>query len=110
MTDEFKKWLTEDILSECYHKAIRQQYCDGEFSARYCERCGEVCRSERDENGNRTFTEWADYGAVITALREHCCIYLELWKSRKFNMVETFIDKDLFFTTLQEFFEKEIKK
>jgi len=106
---EFKKWLTEKVLGECCHEIE----WDGE-PGYICVKC-----RKHSMNGvltNRTFDNWKDYGDVIEGFKmaeKNKVLFKKflMWQRdfHEMSMLDVFTDKDLFFTTLQEWWEKEWK-
>jgi len=113
---EFKKWLTEKVLGECCHEKKKggRYYCSCNYGTNELQDL-----TRHIETCNRTFDNWKDYGDVVTAMKEKTHLPWEtffIWLLDNKNLVDTkleamnFItDKDLFFTTLQEWWEKEWK-
>ena len=99
LKQKFHRWIYKEILvDECQHEWGASCGMTG-----YCKHCGKCL----NEDFNRTFDNWSDYGAVLKCLQEK--------QSAFFKYIYNFLDLqnitvDLFFTTLQEWWEKEIKK
>jgi len=138
---EFKKWLTKEILGECWHE-VYTGMATTEYHCKYC---------RKTNPAQRTFTTWQDYGDVVTAMStiyytdhfyytDHLDGYSLMHRFIEFilgvgdkcrnkipsvladssfiqpytitmttHVNKYFINKDLFFTTLQEWWEKEWK-
>ena len=66
MTEEDKKLVTE-WLGECWHEPEHYAY---ENQGYYCPNCKKYLNILEAMRGNRTFTEWADFGACWERLVE----------------------------------------
>jgi hypothetical protein len=66
-----------------------------------------------DTKEQRTFDNWPDYGAVVEGLRDKDLLdnftAFILYDIEELP-IDVYTDKGLFFTTLQEWWEREIKK
>jgi hypothetical protein len=89
----FHRWLTKEVLGE-------DEFNDNVDSV--------------EHYIGRTFTTWNDYGAVVEKMKEKKIFddFVDnfVLYNKAIQTIELFTDKDLFFTTLQEWWEKEIKK
>ena len=109
--ENFHRWITEEVLNECLHYV-------GHFSSRtntdvICNKCGMYYDYYEDTKEQRTFDNWPDYGAVVEGLRDKDLLdnftAFILYDIEELP-IDVYTDKGLFFTTLQEWWEREIKK
>ena len=111
--EKFHRWIYKEILvDECWHK--------GETPSPHSWRCTK-CKDWYFKP-NRTFTTWEDFGAVFEKgkTKEWWHSFVKrIWEdteSVQFDYLDNYafpqeyIDPKRFFTTLQEWWEREIKK
>jgi len=95
---EFKKWLTKEILGECWHTVTG-----------ICWKCKKYIGLPY----SRSFTTWQDYGDVVTALQLSSKYNFEEILSWMMNNYFRYLSEtpnvNNFFSALQEWLEKEGK-
>jgi hypothetical protein len=90
----FHRWLTEKVLGNKWYVAEKPTVGSKIFT-------------------NRTFKTWEDFGAVVERMNDNGMLdkftgYLMYEKD--ILPIDVLTDKDLFFATLQDWWEREIKK
>lgn len=106
LKEQFHRWLTEEVLGDEWHEYVNPTSYNDDIP-----NC--TCGEHHDHfDLNRTFTSWNDFGDVITAMKKNIDMFNSFINISENPLFQTSVklinlvtDKDLFFSTLQEWFE-----